>query len=170
MDTQASGPRLIKKYSNRKLYDTRSRRYITLNKIGDLLREGEEIQVVDRSSGEDLTAVTLSQVLLDSERKRTAVAPDNVLHQLVRGPEALLGAVRQSISAGQDLIQEAQVRARQPEQAVEEAIERTMHGLRLPSQREMRRLDRRLDDLNQRVDALAAAVEKLASAPKRTRT
>jgi polyhydroxyalkanoate synthesis repressor PhaR len=97
--TQEPAPRLIKKYSNRKLYDTSSRRYITLERIGELVRTGENIRVVDRSNGEDLTAVTLSQVVLDNERKRHGAVPEQLLQQLVRNPgEAVIGAVRQSRS------------------------------------------------------------------------
>jgi len=58
-----------------------------------LVRTGENIQVVDRSNGEDLTAVTLSQVVLDNERKRHGAVPEQLL-QLVRNPgEAVIGAV-----------------------------------------------------------------------------
>ena len=160
--TPEPAPRLIKKYSNRKLYDTSSRRYITLERIGELVRTGENIRVVDRSNGEDLTAVTLSQVVLDNERKRHGAVPEQLLQQLVRNPgEAVIGAVRQSISAVQDQIQRAEERVR-PDVAVEEALEkalaRTLRGLKIPSQKEMQRFDRRLTDLVRRVDRLAAVV------------
>ena len=55
---------LIKKYANRKLYDTRTSRYITLDGIAELVRAGHEIEVVDRDDGSDLTQVTLSQIVL----------------------------------------------------------------------------------------------------------
>ena len=166
----ATAPRLIKKYSNRKLYDTSSRRYITLERIGELVRTGENIQVVDRSNGEDLTAVTLSQVVLDNERKRHGAVPEQLLQQLVRNPgEAVIGAVRQSISAVQDQIQRAEERVR-PDVAVEEALEkalaRTLRGLKIPSQKDMARFDRRLTELNQRVDRLTGAVASTKGAAK----
>ncbi len=169
MPTQEPAPRLIKKYSNRKLYDTSSRRYITLERIGELVRTGENIQVVDRSNGEDLTAVTLSQVVLDNERKRHGAVPEQLLQQLVRNPgEAVIGAVRQSISAVQDQIQRAEERVR-PDVAVEEALEkalaRTLRGLKIPSQKEMQRFDRRLTDLVKRVDRLADIVGGEPSRP-----
>lgn len=163
---------MIKKYSNRKLYDTTSRRYITLERIGELVRSGENIQVVDRGSGEDRTAVTLSQVVLDNERKRHGAVPEQLLQQLVRNPgEAVIGAVRQSISAVQDQIQRAEERVR-PDVALEEALEkalaRTLRGLKIPSQKEMQRFDRRLSELSERLDRLSAAVGGTSrSAPKR---
>ena len=67
---------VIKKYANRKLYDTFSRRYVTLEVIAELLRDGHEVRVVDRTSGEDITAVTLSQILLDLERQRRGPQPE----------------------------------------------------------------------------------------------
>lgn len=67
--------RTIKRYSNRKLYDTQDKRYITLEQISALVRDGEDIRVIDNSSGEDLTTVTLSQVLLDQEKKKEAPLP-----------------------------------------------------------------------------------------------
>jgi polyhydroxyalkanoate synthesis regulator protein len=128
------------------------------------MRTGENIQVVDRGSGEDLTAVTLSQVVLDNERKRRGAVPEQLLQQLVRNPgEAVIGAVRQSISAVQDQIQRAEERVVRPDVALEEALERTLartlRGLRIPSEKDMQRFDRRLVELSRRVDRLAAAIQ-----------
>jgi len=149
-------PRLIKKYSNRKLYDTTSRHYITLDQIGELVRQGDNIQVMDRSTGEDLTAVTLSQVVLENERKKHGAIPESVLQQLVRGPgEALRGAVGQARAAGEDFIQRVEERVvRAPEMAIEEALERTLKRLKIPSQREFGRFERQLRELQMRVDEL----------------
>jgi polyhydroxyalkanoate synthesis regulator protein len=128
------------------------------------MRTGENIQVVDRGSGEDLTAVTLSQVVLDNERKRRGAVPEQLLQQLVRNPgEAVIGAVRQSISAVQDQIQRAEERVVRPDVALEEALERTLartlRGLKIPSEKDMQRFDRRLVELSRRVDRLAAAIQ-----------
>ena len=59
--------RTIKRYPNRKLYDTEKKRYITLKGIADLIRQGKELRVVDNATGQDLTTVTLSQVIFDQE-------------------------------------------------------------------------------------------------------
>jgi polyhydroxyalkanoate synthesis repressor PhaR len=161
--------RLIKKYPNRKLYDTKSRRYVTLERIGELVRDGEDIQVIDRQSGEDLTSVTLSQILLDVERKKPGAIPEHMLQQLVKGPgEALIGAVRQSISAGQELIQRAEEKVVQgPEAALDEALERTLRRLKIPSQRDYERFDRRLRELSQRLERLEAASASRSAAARR---
>ncbi|MBI2203240.1 MAG: transcriptional regulator [Candidatus Rokubacteria bacterium] len=75
---------VIKRYSNRKLYDTQESRYVTLDEIEEMIRAGKEIQVVDAGSGEDLTSVTLSQIILESERHHRAALPAAFLHQLIK--------------------------------------------------------------------------------------
>src|SRR6267143_1577933 len=63
---------VIKRYSNRKLYDTQESRYVTLEELEELIRAGKEISVVDVSIDEDLTSVTLAQIILENERSRRA--------------------------------------------------------------------------------------------------
>ena len=66
---------VIKRYANRKLYDTRASRYITLSQISKLLEAGEVVQILDRESGEDITEMTLAQVFVDNRRRRSAAPP-----------------------------------------------------------------------------------------------
>ncbi len=79
---------VIKRYSNRKLYDTQESRYVTLEELEEMIRAGKEISVVDASSGEDLTSVTLTQIILENERSRRASLPTGFLHQLIKHGEA----------------------------------------------------------------------------------
>jgi len=80
--------RVIKRYSNRKLYDMTDSRYITLERIAEFVRIGEEIQVVDNQSGEDLTAVILSQILFEQEkRKRGGFLPISTLQTILQSGE-----------------------------------------------------------------------------------
>ena len=67
--------RTIKRYPNRKLYDMTDSRYITLNEIADLVRDGVEIRVIDSKTSEDITKITLAQVLLAEEKGNRPVAP-----------------------------------------------------------------------------------------------
>jgi polyhydroxyalkanoate synthesis repressor PhaR len=62
-------PRVIKRYANRKLYDTQRSRYVTLEQIAELIRSGEDVKIVDNNSKEDLTAITLTQILFEEEKK-----------------------------------------------------------------------------------------------------
>lgn len=64
-----SRPRVIKRYANRKLYDTRDSRYVTLLQIAEYVREGEEVAIIDNTTKEDLTNLTLAQIVYEEERK-----------------------------------------------------------------------------------------------------
>jgi polyhydroxyalkanoate synthesis repressor PhaR len=61
--------RTIKRYSNRKLYDTSKSHYITLQALADLVRQGEEIQVVENNGGRDITAATFAQIVFEEEKR-----------------------------------------------------------------------------------------------------
>jgi polyhydroxyalkanoate synthesis repressor PhaR len=61
-------PRVIKRYANRKLYDTRESRYVTLQDIAEFVRVGQNVQIIDNKSKEDLTRVTLAQIIYEEER------------------------------------------------------------------------------------------------------
>ncbi len=74
----------IKKYSNRRLYDSTNKRYVTLEDIATLIREGSEIKVLDSQSGENITKVILIQVILESEKNREDILPVSFLHMLIK--------------------------------------------------------------------------------------
>ncbi len=63
--------RIIKRYANRKLYDTQRSRYVTLDQIADMIRAGEDVKIVDNNSKDDLTAMTLAQIIFEEEKKRS---------------------------------------------------------------------------------------------------
>lgn len=60
----------IKRYSNRKLYDTRHSHYVTLSELGELIRQGKQIRVIDNDTKEDLTEVTITQILMAQQKKK----------------------------------------------------------------------------------------------------
>ena len=74
----------IKKYSNRRLYDSTNKRYVTLDNIASLIREGSEIKVIDSQSGEDISKVILIQVILESEKNKEDILPVSFLHMLIK--------------------------------------------------------------------------------------
>ena len=83
------GRMTVKKYSNRRLYDTSDSRYITLEDLAEKVRQGEDVRVVDAKTGEDLTAATLTQVIIEG-RGAARLLPVSLLIQLVRlGDDAL---------------------------------------------------------------------------------
>jgi len=90
---------VIKRYSNRKLYDTQESRYVTLEELEELIRAGKEISVVDVSTGEDLTSVTLAQIILENERNHRATLPTGFLHQLIKHGEAWQDFIQKSLKS-----------------------------------------------------------------------
>ena len=91
--------RVIKRYSNRKLYDTEARQYITLDSIADLIRQGEEVQIIDNRNGDNLTALTLSQILCELEKKRAGFLPHAILATLVQAGGNTLASLRHSLAS-----------------------------------------------------------------------
>lgn len=86
--------RIIKRYANRKLYDTEHSRYVTLDQISEMIRNGDDVKIVDNKTKEDLTTVTLAQIIFEEEKKQRSFLP--------------LGAMRNIIQSGGEWFAEAQ--------------------------------------------------------------
>jgi polyhydroxyalkanoate synthesis repressor PhaR len=82
--------RIIKRYQNRKLYDTFQSCYVTLEEIAQIIREGNEIQVIDNKSKNDITYMTQIQLLFDQERKSTKQGNTELLKRVIRSEEGTL--------------------------------------------------------------------------------
>ena len=80
---KSSGKVTIKKYANRRLYDTESSAYITLDRLAEMVREGQEFEVVDAKTGEDITRHVLTQIIVDEEARGSTMLPLNFLKQLI---------------------------------------------------------------------------------------
>ena len=92
-------PRVIKRYANRKMYDTSRSCYVTLEEIAEIVRAGQEVRVIDNKTKQDLTEVTLTQALLDSERKQRGTVPLAGLRNLISsGNEFLTRKVAEPVS------------------------------------------------------------------------
>jgi polyhydroxyalkanoate synthesis repressor PhaR len=147
---------LIKKYANRKLYDTRTSRYITLDGIAELVRQGHEIKVVDRANGTDLTQLTLSQVVLSHEKRgpgRLVDAGGEVIHE--RG-QALLDYVRKTLNVPSDLRNQMERRREDLEGRADEAMAVALRRLRIPSHADIDRINARLDRISTQLKELGA--------------
>jgi len=99
---QAGGPgkepKVIKRYTNRKLYDTVESRYVTLDEIALMIKEGVEVQIVDNRTKEDLTSVTLAQIIFEEEKKRNRM-PLTVLREIIRHPgESLTDFIQKEVT------------------------------------------------------------------------
>jgi len=167
---------LIKRYANRKLYNTETSRYITLKGIAELIDAGDDVRVIDNETGDDITSVALSQILVDSERSNSELPKGLVANILHRGGDALYGALRRGVDDASDGIGEVRrsvrrlVRTREEEagrigdwfssaapdleHVVQNTAERVLKLLDLP-----RRSD--IDALNENLERVAEAVERL---------
>jgi polyhydroxyalkanoate synthesis repressor PhaR len=103
---------LIKRYANRKLYNTDTSRYITLKGIAALLDDGLEVRVIDNQTGDDITQVALSQILVDNKRAHQDPSETLLTQIFTRGGDALYGAIRKSVDDATDGIGEFQGRFR----------------------------------------------------------
>jgi polyhydroxyalkanoate synthesis repressor PhaR len=90
---------LIKRYPNRKLYDTEAKQYITLEGIAVLVRAGQEVQVTDHVTGEDLTALTFSQIILEEEKRQSGFLPRATLTSLIQAGGDRLSALQRSLGS-----------------------------------------------------------------------
>ena len=162
--TSAREAHLIKKYANRKLYDTRTSRYVTLDEIAVLVRDGHDIRVVDRDTGNDLTQVILSQIVLTEEKRGPKGIVDAGTDALQERGQALLQYVRRTLVPG-ELVSEVERRRGNLEGMLDEAIERTLRRLKMPSRHD-------IDRINERLDRLQAQIKKNgrpATGARRTR-
>lgn len=163
--SEAPSRHLIKKYSNRKLYDTYTRRYITLEDIGRLVREGRDVKVVQRDTGEDLTPAILSQIVAREERRGGANGHHDGGEGIQERGQALLDYLRRTMSMPAELVTgEVEKRVGDVESLVDGALERALKRLNIPTRRDIVRLNARLDALEGRAGAKAAG-----SRPRRSR-
>ena len=181
--TQAPTPgkRVIKRYSNRKLYDTKDSRYVTLLQIAEMVRGGEEVQIIDNNSKEDLTEVTLAQIIYEEKKANSRAVPLQTLKDLIHTrTEKVLSDLREGpigrlIPGGKEkegtpvpapepepapskpsLVERAQVTIEDWQQKIDERIKAL-----LPSSSPWQQLEAEVKRLNARIDELE---KKLKSA------
>ena len=100
---KTGGKVTIKKYANRRLYDTESSSYITLDRLAEMVREGREFEVVDAKTGEDITRQVLTQIIVDEEARGSTMLPVGFLKQLIGlYGNSMQGMVPQYLDAAMD--------------------------------------------------------------------
>lgn len=146
--------RIIKKYQNRKLYDTQDSCYVTLDGIAKMIREGEEIAVVDNNSKEDVTALILTQVLYEQEKTNQSVLPVSILKHIIRcGSNNLfefmqryiLGAVDAHLQVQNDLRHHVEKLTKNGDLTIEES-NRLLDHVRQLNQSMNSSLDRKIEE------------------------
>ncbi len=89
----------IKRYPNRKLYNTETKQYITLEELAELIRGGDEIHVIDNASGEDLTALTMTQVLFEQVKKQAGFLPHAILTGLIQAGGEQISSLQRTLAS-----------------------------------------------------------------------
>ena len=146
--------RLIKRYESRKLYDTEESRYVSLDQIADWVRRGQEVRVVDNASSEDVTAQTLTQVILEEGRNGRSRISSELMHELVRFGEKAWSSGVEHVQQGVDRVMQASMDRLAP---VRQARE------------EMSRLRNRLEDLEESLSDLESGRQPAKTAKKKSR-
>src|SRR5512141_266304 len=179
-------PKVIKRYTNRKLYDTVESRYVTLDEIAEMIKAGAEVKIIDNRTKDDLTSVTLAQIIFEEEKKTSKMSLETlrdmirhggeVAQRLVEGTqeqlrgrvEAVRAAAEQRVqsimASGQrtsdrakELVLASQDAVAVMQKKVDERGRAAMEGMSSLSE-----LRRTLDDVSRRIEALEKRLDDLA--------
>jgi polyhydroxyalkanoate synthesis repressor PhaR len=182
-ETPAAAPsekprRIIKRYSNRKLYDTKDSRYVTLLQIAEMVRGGEEVQIIDNNTKDDLTEITLAQIIYEEQKAHSRNVPlqtlkelihartEKVLADLREGPIGRLipggkvgGEEKVEVSAQKDdkskptLVDQAKEKFEEMQHNLDERVRAVLASFRplQQLQQEVKRLNERIEELEKRL-------------------
>ena len=182
-------PKVIKRYTNRKLYDTEESRYVTLDEIARMIKGGAEVRIIDNRTKEDLTSVTLAQIIFEEEKKTSKMSLETlkglirhggeVAQRLVEGTQAELRGrveavraaaeqrVQNLLSRGQDtrdrameLVQSSQEAMLGLQRKVDERVRAAFEGMA-----NLAETRRQLDELGRRIEGLEKRLEELGQKP-----
>lgn len=170
---------LIKRYPNRKLYNTQSKQYITLDQIAQMIRDGEEISVIDNSTGEEITALTLTQIIYEQEKRKSGSLPHSVLTSMIQAGGEGINAFQKALTASryylfqideeikyriQKLIGQGELTEiegkklldkllkSRKEEFGEEQVKLVLDNRQVPTRQELRELLDQLDELSEKID------------------
>lgn len=96
--------RMIKRYENRKLYDTEDRQYVSFDDIAALVRRGVDVQVVDNTTGDDITTQTLTQVIFEEGKKGRNPLSKDMLHEMIRFGNTIIDGSIQQVRHGLNML------------------------------------------------------------------
>jgi polyhydroxyalkanoate synthesis repressor PhaR len=151
--------KLIKRYSNRKLYDTDRSCYVTLDEIAEMVRGGDEVTIVDNKTGEDLTTVTLAQIVYEAEKRDRRLLPLQSLQLIIQSPADFLARIGRPVA---ELREETQQRVERFRKRAEEQQEELVGNVR----EFVDSVQRSLDDIGHTIDErLKGSVDSLTHVP-----
>jgi polyhydroxyalkanoate synthesis repressor PhaR len=168
------GPILIKKYGNRRLYDTAGSRYVNLEEIAELIRKGKDVKVVDARTAQDLTRVTLTQIITEDAKDKPTGLPLELLRQLIVASdevrqEFVMWYLKSAFDAYQKVQDAVQNRLTDVQSAILSPVDamKKFLGTSPPPQDEA---VQEIDALRKRVAELETRLTKSASRKRRPRS
>jgi len=167
------GPVVIKKYGNRRLYDTSNSRYVNLDDIARYVREGKHVQVVDAKTGQDLTRVTLTQIITEDAKEKQTGLPLELLRQLIVASdevrqEFVMWYLKSAFDAYQKVQDAVQGRLGEVQSAIRSPMDMMRKFVAAPASIQPRtEAEPELDALRQRVVELEAKLQKPAPGKRR---
>ncbi len=189
---------VIKRYANRKLYDSTAKRYVKLEELAELVKSGQEIQIIDNSTGADITSVVLSKVLSEviSDTTKNGHVNPSVLREIIqKRSDAVVDYVKQGIEASvrtvKDVEQQLQQQLQQSwkrvtgqqeptssptedfkliiQRMIEESMQFLINRMNLPTRTEINELHKRLDELEQTIKTVKPTVTRKPKTPKESK-
>jgi len=166
---------VIKKYGNRRLYDSSTSKYVNLDDIAGLIREGKDVQVRDAKTGQDLTRVTLTQIITEDAKEKPTGLPLELLRQLIVASdevrqEFVMWYLKSAFDSYQKVQDAVQSRLGEVQSAILSPVDMMKKFLGAPAQSQPRAgAEPELDALRQRVAELEARLEKPARGKRRSR-
>jgi polyhydroxyalkanoate synthesis repressor PhaR len=162
---------VIKKYGNRRLYDTASSRYVNLDDIAELIRQGKSVQVVDAKSGQDLTRVTLTQIITEDAKDKPTGLPLELLRQLIVATdqvrqEFVMWYLKSAFDTYQKVQDAVQSRLTDVESAILSPVDVMKKFLGAPAPASARTEASEMDALRQRIAELESRIAKNAKKTK----
>jgi polyhydroxyalkanoate synthesis repressor PhaR len=152
-----SETRVIKRYANRKLYDTQHSRYVTLDQISEMIRKGDDVQIVDNKTKEDLTSITLAQIIFEEEKKQKSFLPLQAMRNIIQsGGESISQFVTQAQKKVTHILKRDEVAGEPPVAPAPAAEEDGSVGAQRRGLRELREwvehTQRSMDEWQKKVD------------------
>jgi len=162
---------VIKKYGNRRLYDTTNSRYVNLDDLAAFIRQGKDVKVVDAKTGEDLTRVTLTQIITEDAKDKPVGLPLELLRQLIIASdevrqEFIMWYLKSAFDAYQEVQDAVQSRLGEVQSAILSPVDMMKKFLGTPPSEPKAVAEPELEALRKRIAELEA---KLESAPPRKR-
>jgi polyhydroxyalkanoate synthesis repressor PhaR len=188
-EAPAGEPKIIKRYTNRKLYDTVESRYVTLDEIAAMIKGGADVKILDNRTKEDLTSVTLAQIIFEEEKKTSKMSLKTLLGLIRSGGEraaqivedtqaelrgkveavkhaaesrvqTLLSKGQQTSDRAKELVATSQEAVTQFQRKIDDRVKAAMEGMS-----NLGDLQRELSELNRKLDELEKRLDEIGRKP-----